>query len=355
MKEGRIPGDRWEAEFYRLALKVSGAVQASRWTELPGGLGYVYTFNGPHSLFVDTIRSMRILAAAHQLGHVLMGEGDQKISLLRRILRHAETTARYTVSFGDGRDGYDVRGRTVHEAIFNVNNGTFRCPSTQQGYSPFSTWTRGLAWILAGYAEQLEWLDTLSEEDFSALELPFFPDKKSVLARFEETARAAADFYIENTPADGIPYWDTGAPGLRELGDYLSRPADPFNDWEPVDSSAAAIAAQGLLRLGRYLERKHCSRVGAVEEAVDGGRYFQAGLTTAGSLFSPPYLSEKKDHQGLLLHTIYHHPNRWDHVQAGQKVPNGESCLWGDYHLLELAVYLQRLASGSVYHEFFHI
>ncbi|MDY7027044.1 MAG: glycosyl hydrolase, partial [Spirochaetota bacterium] len=47
MKEGRIPEDRWEAEFYRLALKVSGAVQASRWTELPGELGYVYTFNGP--------------------------------------------------------------------------------------------------------------------------------------------------------------------------------------------------------------------------------------------------------------------------------------------------------------------
>ena len=367
MKEGRIPEDRWEAEFYRLALKVSGAVQASRWTELPGELGYVYTFNGPHSLFVDTIRSMRILAAAHQLGHVLMGEGDEKISLLRRILRHAETTSRYTVYFGTGRDGYDVRGRTVHEAVFNVNNGTFRCPSTQQGYSPFSTWTRGLAWILAGYAEQLEWLDSLPEEEFTALELPFFPDKESVMARFEETARAAADFYIENTPADGIPYWDTGAPGLRELGDYLSRPADPFNDWEPVDSSAAAIAAQGLLRLGRYLERKPGGRdgivpgavkgavAGAVQGAAEGGRYVQAGLTTAGSLFSPPYLSEKKDHQGLLLHTIYHHPNRWDHVQKGQKVPNGESCLWGDYHLLELAVYLQRLASGDLYYEFFHI
>lgn len=355
MKEGRIPEDRWEAEFYRLALKVSGAVQASRWTELPGELGYVYTFNGPHSLFVDTIRSMRILAAAHQLGHVLMGEGDRKISLLRRILRHAETTARYTVYFGRGRDGYDVRGRTVHEAIFNVNNGTFRCPSTQQGYSPFSTWTRGLAWILTGYAEQLEWLDTLPEEEFAALELPFFPDKKSVLRRFEETAMAAADFYIENTPTDGIPYWDTGAPGLRELGDYLSRPADPFNEWEPVDSSAAAIAAQGLLRLGRYLERKPAGREGSVERTAEGGRYVRAGLATAESLFSPPYLSEGKGHQGLLLHTIYHHPNRWDHVQPGQKVPNGESCMWGDYHLLELAVYLQRLAAGGIYHEFFHI
>ncbi len=53
-----------------------------------------------------------------------------------------------------------------------------------------------------------------------------------------------------------MPYWDTGAPGLYRLGDYLDIPADPFNAYEPVDSSAAAIAAQGLLRLGRYLKEK---------------------------------------------------------------------------------------------------
>ena len=69
-------------------------------------------------------------------------------------------------------------------------------------------------------------------------------------------ARAAVcDFYIEHTPTDGIPYWDTGAPDLWRLGDYLDRPADVFNDWEPVDSSAAAIAAQGLLRSGQVFER----------------------------------------------------------------------------------------------------
>ena len=102
MREGRLPADPWERGFYELALKVSGAVQAARWTRLGPDLGYVYSFNGPHSLFADTIRSLRALAVGHQLGHVLMGEGDRPISLLARLLQHAETTARFNVYFGTG-------------------------------------------------------------------------------------------------------------------------------------------------------------------------------------------------------------------------------------------------------------
>src|SRR5215471_14132485 len=161
MNEKRIPEQPWERRFYELALKCSAAVQAFRWSPTADGDGYIYSFNGPHSLFVDTIRSLRSLAVAHQLGHTLMAERDQKVSLLERLLEHAEMTARYNLYYGEGRDRYDVRGRTAHEAIFNLNDGSFRCPSTQQGYSPFSTWTRGLAWALLGFSEQLEFLRSL--------------------------------------------------------------------------------------------------------------------------------------------------------------------------------------------------
>ena len=58
MLEGRIPHDERELQLYETALKVSGAVQASRWSTTIDGDGYVYSFNGPHSLFCDTIRSM---------------------------------------------------------------------------------------------------------------------------------------------------------------------------------------------------------------------------------------------------------------------------------------------------------
>lgn len=334
MKEGKIPQVDWEQHFYELALKLSGAVQAKRWTELPDG-GYMYSFNGPHSLFVDTIRTVRAVMVSHELDYAIWGENDRRISLLERGIQHALATAKYAIYYGEGRDSYDEWGRTAHESIFNTNDGNFRCPNAQQGFSGFTTWTRGLAWAIAGYPEQLEYLKTLSEEElapyggFSALE-----------AIYLKAAKATCDFYIDNTPTDGIPYWDTGAPNIHKLGDYLNRKSDPYNDYEPIDSSAAAIAAQGLLRLGKYL-------------GEEGKRYWQAGLTVLNSLLQAPYLSEDPDHQGLLLHTIYHQPNGWDYVPPGSKIPYGESCMWGDYHLREVTLYAQRLIKNETYYTFY--
>ena len=322
------------------ALKLSGAIQAARWTQLTPELGYVYSFNGPHSLFSDAIRSMRALVVAHQLGHKLMGEGDEPIDLLRRALQHAAATARYNVYYGTGRDSFDIRGRVVHESIFNLSNRAYRCPSTQQGYSPFTTWTRGQAWILCGYAEQLEFLQAQPESSLAS-----YGGKRELLQAFEAVASAVASFWLEYAPVDGIPYWDTGAPNLHRLGDWASRPSDPFNDYEPVDSSAAAIAAQGLLRYGNYLN--------ATLRQSEGAPLRQAAFTIARHLFAEPYLSTASTHQGLILHSIYHQPNGWDHKQAGQKIANGESSMWGDYHARELALMIQREAKAGPYYQFF--
>jgi unsaturated chondroitin disaccharide hydrolase len=335
--EGKIPQDAGEQHFYELALKVSGAVQASRWTAVNNGKGYIYSFNGPHSLFIDTMRSLRVLAVAHQFGHVLMGERDRKISLLERLLHHADTTAQFGIYYGKDRDAYDIRGRTAHESIFNTNDGCYRCPNSQQGYSPFSTWTRGLAWAICGFAEQLEFLQTRP-----SAELDPYGGRKPITKRLLEAALATADFYLENSCADGIPIWDTGAPNLHRLGDYLDKPADPYNPWEPVDSSAAAIAAQGLIRLGNYLQDEK------------GKRYRQAGLTVASTLFDEPYLSPDPKHQGLLLHSVYHRPNGWDFIPPGQRIPNGESSMWGDYHARELALLLLRELRGEPYLTFYN-
>jgi hypothetical protein len=343
LAEGKFPAASFERDFYELALKVSGAVQAARWTRHRDGRGYICSFNGPHSLFADTIRSLRSLAVAHRLGHVLLGEADQRISLLERLVHHASVTAEYSVYYGEGRDHYDVRGRVAHESIFNTHNGTYRCPNTQQGYSPFTTWTRGLAWIMCGYAEQLEFLRTVSDAELEPL-----GGREKIEALMLRAAEAACDYYLEQMPLDGIPFWDTGAPNLVRLGDYLHRPSDPCNDQEPVDSSAAAIAAQGLWRLGTYLRD-------ARNRPTDGQRYRQAALTVANTLFDDPYLSRDPAHQGLILHSVYHRPNGWDYVPPGRKIPCGESSMWGDYHARELALLLLREVRGEPYLAFFKI
>jgi len=338
MLEGKIESNSWEREFYELALKMSGAVQARRWTRLSQG-GFIYSFNGPHSLFVDTVRTIRSLMISHYLDHAIWAENDVEINLFERGIDHLVATANYCVFYGEGRDSYDVNGRTAHECIFNVKDGNYRCPNAQQGYSGFTTWTRGLAWAITGFAEELEFFMDADDADFET-----YMGKAAVTDHLLKAARAVCDFYIENTPTDGIPYWDTGAPNLHKLGQYFERDADPYNEHEPVDSSAAAIAAQGFLRLGKFLEDI---------DAEGSKKYKQAGLTIMNRLLEEPYLSQDNSHHGLILHSIYHRPNGWDYIPEGSHIPNGESSMWGDYHAREVALYLTKQLKGEQYYSFY--
>ena len=355
-QEGKLDADDGDMRFYELALKLSGAVQVARWTHIndPEGIrraGYVPSFNGPHSLFSDTIRSMRSPSLAWQLGHVLMGEHDEPIHLLGRSIQHALSTARFNVYYGHGRDAYDTpenAGRVVHESIFNTNDGRHRCPSTQQGYSPFTTWTRGLSWIVCGFAEQLEFLDTVDSDALKRIpegQTEALPGRDELIGIYRRAAESAAEWHIRHSFTDGMVYWDAGAPGIPADPGYDSKSSDPYNDHEPIDSSAAAITAQGMLRLGNWLAGRG--------ETERGERYRAAARVIANTLFDAPYLSTDPNHQGLLLHTIYHRPNGWDHVPTGQTIPCGESALWGDYHAMELAVLLKREAEGGPYITFF--
>ena len=310
MERGRIGGNEWERHFYELALKCFGGGAGGTLVRTSDGGGYIYSFNGPQSLFVDTIRSLRALAVGHRLGHALMGENDRQISCLSGMIQHAQATASYSVYYGEGRDIYDVRGRVAHESIFNPNDGNYRCPNTQQGYSPFTTWTRGLAWAMCGFAEQLEFLEHVRRRaswcptaDAAAVEDRCFGRRPKQPAIFtSRTPRLMA--YRTGTPA---------RPACTSSANGENASSEPFNAFEPVDSSAAAIAAQGLLRLGRHLKND---------------RYWQAGLTVCSTLFEEPYLSADPGHEGLLLHSVYHRPNGWDFIPEGHtdSMRRSQSC-----------------------------
>src|SRR5690606_11882999 len=106
----------------------------------------------------------------------------------------AEATAKYSIYYGKGRDAYDERGRTAHESVFNPNDGRYRCPNSQQGYSGFTTWTRGLAWAMVGFAEELEFLAALSDDELAPL-----GGRDRWRTLLLEAATATCDWYIANT------------------------------------------------------------------------------------------------------------------------------------------------------------
>ena len=338
-REGRWQATPGDLEHLQLAIRVSGAVQAARWTPLPDDLGYICSFNGPQSLFIDTIRSLRVLAAAHELGQVLMGERDLRISLLRRLLQHLETTLRYNVFFGAGRDHYDVPGRVVHEALFNVNNGDYRCPSTQQGYSPFSTWTRGLAWAILGCAEMLEYLAEVSPEAIAEAAVPGLATHAEALQRVGAAAGSDRRVLPRQQRRRRHPLLGHRRPRPGRPGRLARRPLQPLQ----------RPRASGQLRR-RHRRPGPAAPGHAARARPPGRRRPPAGPPASpwpATLFAEPYLAANPAHQGLLLHTIYHRPNGWDHVPEGRRIPCGESCQWGDYHALELALLIRRLAAGT--------
>ena len=88
--------------------------------------------------------------------------------------------------------------------------------------------------------------------------------------------------------------------------------------------------------------------------AADGSKDRHYDIThIAKNLLAEPYLATDPKHQGLILHSVYHRPNGWDHIPPGSKVPVGESSMWGDYHARELALMIYREAKQLPDYQFF--
>jgi unsaturated chondroitin disaccharide hydrolase len=224
----------------RGVLVEAGRTLALRWQKG----GYLASFVGPPSLFIDIMMNVGIIFwAANATGE----------DALRQIaLEHCRTTERYLVR---------PDGGTAHEGIFDVDTGRFLRTSTHQGWSAESSWSRGLAWAIYGFTT----VHRLSGE----------PD-------FLDTARRCADFYLRRAPAGLVPYWD------------FDLPQDAPHHW---DSSAAAIAASGLWDLSEQ-----------IDSAADQDRYRDAALTILQSLCSDEFLAQSRpEWEGILLHGVYHY------------------------------------------------
>ncbi len=223
---------------------------------------YLRSFVSDESLFIDIMMNVPVIfyAALHT--------GDQE--LYRVGMEHCLTTRRYLVR-GDGS--------TSHEGLFNLETGEFIRQSTHQGWRDDSSWARGLAWALYGFGT----VYTLTQD-----------------ARFLQTAEACAEFYIEHTPSHGVPPNDW---------------AEPNSEWH-YESSAAAIAASGMINLSRI-----------TGDPARAYLYRDYALRIMDTLTTPEFLAnETPGWEGVLKHGMYHQRKR---------LGVDESVMWGEYFFLE--------------------
>ena len=175
---------------------------------------------------------------------------------------------------------------TFHTFHMDTQTGAPLYGTTHQGFADDSCWARGQAWGIYGFA--------LGYAHSGRTDLVVLSAK-------------LANYFLNRLPDDLICRWDL----IFVEGD------------EPRDSSAAEIAACGLLELARHLPNTDPDRT----------LYVRAAWGIVARL-DAAYLAPIQGSNGLLAHAVYHMPNR---------VGIDECCIWGDYFYLEALMRLRHV------------
>jgi unsaturated chondroitin disaccharide hydrolase len=223
---------------------------------------YLRSFVSQDSLFIDIMMNVGIVFYAAR------ETGDP--ALLAVAMRHSLTTRR-TLVRGDGS--------TAHEGLFDLATGEFLRQTTHQGYRGDSCWSRGLAWALYGFGTAYSYTGD---------------------HRFLRTAEDCAAFHLAHTPAHGVPPWDFDAPEESR---------------KQPDTSAAAIAAAGLLQLSKLST-----------DPVNASIYDAAARRALETLCTEHLAESDPAWEGILKGGVYH-----IHKNLGVN----ESVMWGEYFFVE--------------------
>lgn len=178
---------------------------------------------------------------------------------------------------------------TFHTFYWDARTGEPLRGETEQGSGDDSCWARGQAWGVYGFTINHRWTGDES---------------------FLRAARRCADYFLAHLPADRVAYWDL------EFGD---------GSGEERDSSAAAIAASGLLELADAL-------------GAAGDHYRDAAGRILASLIDRYSTARHPRSNALLLHGVYDKP---------KGIGVDEGTLWGDYFYLEALTRVTRTSWTS--------
>ncbi|KAF4820046.1 Unsaturated chondroitin disaccharide hydrolase [Colletotrichum siamense] len=211
---------------------------------------------------------------------------------------------------------------TIHVINFNPKNGEIKERRTGQGYKAESTWARGQAWAILGYAQTFLWTGDKEFLDVALGLAEYF------IFRLE-TSPKSVEFPIEGenrTKGRYVPLWDFDAP--------IEDEANPLRD-----SSAGVIAANGMLVLSQALAGQGLNEESVkwrdmailiVKDTLD----FSLAAEKAKFVFENGKITtidteEGKTFEAILKnatanHNARDHKRYWDH-----------GLVYGDYYLIE--------------------
>lgn len=185
--------------------------------------------------------------------------------------RHAKQTQTYIL-----REDHT----TYHTYFFDKVSGSALKGETAQGYSDDSCWSRGQAWGIYGFALSYKYTGDAS---------------------FIKSACDVANYFISQLPSDYVCYWDLI---FGEGSDH------------PRDTSAAAIAACGLLELAKYLPALSDKK----------REYESVAINIIQNLATTYTTKEFPESNGLLVEGVYSYP---------ENRGVNECMIWGDYFYME--------------------
>lgn len=225
----------------------------------------------PHNTIMDNMINLEMMFWASKNG------GDKRLYDI--AVSHANKTMKCQF-----RPDYT----SYHVAVYDTLTGNLIKGVTHQGYADNSMWARGQAWAIYGYTM-------------------CYRETRDV--RYLDFVQKVTDVYLNDLPADYIPYWDFSAPGIPNA---------------PRDASAAAIVASALFELSTFVEGNKKMK------------YRNAAVKMITSLNSSIYQC-RESKPAFLLHSTGHWPN-------GSEID--ASIIYADYYYLEALLRYKRLLRG---------
>jgi len=254
----------------RVIQTAAQAMDTNLWRQFPDGTGVIeswpnFDIKGDYyTVIIDNMMNLELLLFAAQNGGLSSWRDHAVTHALKTMQNHVRPD-----------------GSTFHVVGYDETTGAVAAQYTWQGFSDSSTWSRGQAWGIYGFTMVYRYTQD---------------------SRFLTTAENLADYFISHLPSDNVPYWDF----------HFTQ-----GSTAPRDSSAAAIAAAGLLELSTYVD--------ATNSAIYGNAALKI-LSSLSSPSSPAYLGNSTTGQGILLHGSAAVPQN-----SGIDV----SLIYGDYYFIQ--------------------